>query len=97
MRFENGTHENLLLKHPVSSSLKIIILFSMGVVAVQYFHTSSLKIKHHTLFNTMVGAVKEERSSEYSLLPIEELILVTVNFTCSIVFLSYHFIANLDC
>lgn len=45
----------------------------------------------------MVGTVKEERSSEYSLLPIEELILVTVNFTCSIVFLSYYFIANLDC
>lgn len=72
MRFENIKQDNLLFKHPVSASLKIFMSFSMGIVAVQYIHTSCLRVS--SLFNAIVYRVKEERYSQYILLPKAELI-----------------------
>lgn len=74
VNFENIRHKHLLFKQPICASLKILIFFSMSIVAVQHIHTSSLRASHHASLSATI--YKEERLSQY--------ILKTLNLRCSI-------------
>ena len=64
----------------------------MGIVAMQHIHASSLRASYHESFNATV--YKEERFSQYILLPKAELTLMMVNKAYST--FASHFMAKLD-
>jgi len=67
LNFENIKHKHLLFKQPICTSLKILIFFSMSIVAVQNIHTSSLRASYHASFSAKYIKKKDSLNTFYFL------------------------------
>lgn len=55
------TASNLLFKHPITAPLKVLIFFSMGIIAVQYINASNLIILLKEKLNVSVEKSNKEK------------------------------------